>query len=255
MATTEITVSKDESAENLNHESNKVCATNEERVTQMGGTEAHERVHAKKDDDVTVTTAAKSLGDPNACESVCEEKYFTAVVNGILFKGSVGPSHSVKSCELDGGNDICFGAEETLKERNKRLLANERERLKQRKVKIPKQKGKYGNCEGNSQSIKVKTSPVVDIRDNERTITRAQQVTEQREISSVDRRWEIELVSRMRDKIRTKVEKRGKTTVKRVVWRRIRYFPKVFTYAIRMFSSSAFRFAAFKSNRSYIPGD
>ena len=76
MASTEITVSKDEPAENLNQESNKVSANNDESVSHRGGIEAHDRLHAKKDDDATVTTAAESLGDPNVCESVCEEKYF-----------------------------------------------------------------------------------------------------------------------------------------------------------------------------------
>ena len=66
MASTAIAVSKVESAENLSHESNKVCGGNEGSVTQMGGNEANERVHAKKEDDVTVTTAAESLGDPNS---------------------------------------------------------------------------------------------------------------------------------------------------------------------------------------------
>ena len=47
------------------------------------------------------------------------------------------------SSELDGENEDCFGAEETLKQRNRRLLAKERERLIQRKIKISKQKGKY----------------------------------------------------------------------------------------------------------------
>ena len=101
----------------------------------------------------------------------------------------------------------------------------------------------------------MKSTAVIENHVNKGTITRDEHDSEQKEISRVDRRWELELVSRMRDKIRTKVEKSGKTTANRVVWRRIRYFPKIFAYTIRMFTSSAFRFAALKSNRSYIPGD
>ena len=277
MAATATTVSKDESAENLNHKSNKV---NEERETQIRGNEAHECVHVKKDDDVTVTTAAESLGDPNPGESICggsepksaedqncesngtgvlevesqhadevsdektrvqetnevcervhakkeddftvtvgteslgdpdasefdcEEKYFSVVINGTLFKGIGGPTHDVNSCEPDSGNDIGSGAEETLKERNRRLLAKERERLKQRKPKIQKQRGKYKSCEDISKSIKVKSTAVIENHVNEGTMTRDENYSEQKEISRVDRQWELELVSRMRDKIRTKV--------------------------------------------------
>ena len=163
--------------------------------------------------------------------------------------------HDVNSCEPDSGNDIGSGAEETLKERNRRLLAKERERLKQRKPKIQKQRGKYKSCEDISKSIKVKSTAVIENHVNEGTMTRDENYSEQKEISRVDRRWELELISRMRDKIRTKVEKSGKSIVNRVVWKRIRYFTKVFAYAIRIFSSSASRMANMRSNRRFKPGD
>ena len=159
------------------------------------------------------------------------------------------------NCALDGGNEDCLGAEETLKQRNRRLLAKERERLRQRKAKIPKKKGEYKDCHVISQAFEVKNPAVVENRGDERPNVKVEHSSKQREVSSVDRRWEFEVVSRMRDKIRIKAKKSGKITVKRVVWWRTRYFPKVYGYVIRVYSSSVSRFAAFKSNRSYIPGD
>ena len=76
----------------------------------------------------------------------------------------------------------------------------------------------------------------------------------QNEAARVDRRWELELLTRMKEKLLNKTEKSTKTIVKRVVWGS-NHIPKVFLYIIRSYSSSAFRFAALKSNRSYIPGD
>ena len=135
------------------------------------------------------------------------------------------------------------------------MLAKEREHLNQREIKTPKQKGKNKDCGNISQAIDVKNIPAAENRGNERTSTKVKRSSEQKEFSRVDRRWEFELVSKMRDKMRIKVEKCKKTTVKRVVGWRSGYFPKVFGYVIRIYSSSASRFAAFKSNRSYIPGD
>ena len=142
-----------------------------------------------------------------------------------------------------------------MKQRNKRLLAEERERLNQRKTKIPKQKGEYKDCGVISQAIEVNNFPFAENRGNEQTSTRVKHISKQREVPSVDRHWEFELVARMRDKIRIKDEKSGKTSAKRVVGWWTKYFPKVFGYVIRIYSSSASRFAAFNSNRSYIPGD
>ena len=96
----------------------------EEIITQDED-KAHECMNSRKEDDVTVTTAAESLGDPNPWESSCGGKYFSLVINGILFKGIGSSSRFVHSSELDGENEDCFGAEETLKQRNRRLLAEE----------------------------------------------------------------------------------------------------------------------------------
>ena len=82
----------------------------------------------------------------------------------------------------------------------------------------------------------------------------AEKDSKQKDITRVDRRWEFELLSRMREKLLNKAEKSMKSTRKRVVWGS-NYFPTVALYIIRLYASSAFRFAALKSNRSYIPGD
>ena len=177
------------------------------------------------------------------------------MINGTLFEGFGGSALCVHSCELDGGNEVSSDAEETLKERNRRLLAKERERLNQKKIKTPMQKAKYKDRGNISQAIEVKNISAAENRGNERTSTRSKSCSKQREIARVDRRWEFEVVSRMKAKLQSKVEKSGKTTVRREVGWRTRYFPKVFDYVVKIYSSSASRFAAFKSNRSYIPGD
>lgn len=216
---------------------------------------ALECARSKKEDDCTVTTAAESLGDLNGCGSVCEEKCLFAVTKGTLFEGIEGPTRRVLSCEFGCGNESCVDAEESLKERNRRLLAKERERLSQRKAKTPKQKSKHENFDEVSQTTELKKPSTAKNRVSEGTITRVEHAPRQRKISSVDRRWEHGLLSRMRNKIRIKVEKSVKPTVKRVKWWRTRYVPKVCAYDIRAYSSSAYRFAAFKSNRRYKPGD
>ena len=101
----------------------------------------------------------------------------------------------------------------------------------------------------------MKNLAVAKDRGDERPNAKVEHASKQKEVSRVDRRWEIEVMSRTRDKTRAKEKKSGKTTVKRVVGWRNRCFPKVFGYVISIFSSSASRFAAFRSNRSYIPGD
>ena len=76
----------------------------------------------------------------------------------------------------------------------------------------------------------------------------------QKKAARVDRRWELELLTRMKEKLLNKTEKTTKSIVKRVVWGS-NHIPKILLYIIRSYSSSAFRFAALKSNRSYKPGD
>ena len=121
MVTAATAVPKSRSSEELNCTSDgmdflKVQTQDEEQVDHeemvtQDEDEGHECVHSKKEDEVTVTTAAESLGDPNPCESICGGKYSSFVINGTLFKGIGSSSHGVHVSELDGGNDDCLGAE------------------------------------------------------------------------------------------------------------------------------------------------
>ena len=116
-------------------------AEHEEIVTQEEDG-AHECVHDKKEDDFSVTTAAESLGDLNACESIYEGKDYSVMINGTLFTGMKSSTVSSHHNDMVSGNENDIGAEETLKERNRRLLCKEREFLRQRKVKTAEKRGK-----------------------------------------------------------------------------------------------------------------
>ena len=126
--------------------------------------------------------------------------------------------------------------------------------MRQRKVRTVKQRSKHTSCSNISQEIEENDTTAAENPGDERTIDTVEKDSEQKEITRVDRRWEFELLSRMREKLLNKAEKSMKSTRKRVVWG-CNYFPTVALYIIRLYASSAFRFAALKSNRSYIPGD
>ena len=61
-------------------------------------------------------------------------------------------------------------------------------------------------------------------------------------------------MSSVKEKLLNKAEKNVETTVKRVMWE-IGYYSEFWPYINRSCSKLAFRFAAFRSNRRYIPGD
>lgn len=94
----------------------------------------------------------------------------------------------------------------------------------------------------------------VEVIDTEGVKGRGHKVPRQRERTTVHRRWEFEMLSRMKEKLLYKVEKSVNTTVKRLEWA-ISNFLKLVCYVNSLCTSSASRFAAFNSNRSYLPGD
>ena len=97
-----------------------------------------------------------------------------------------------------------------MKERNRRLLAKERERLSQRKVNASKQKSKYEGNAKISKAIEEKNVFAAENLDSERILDRSEGISRQRVISRVDRRWEFDIVFRMREKLWTKAERNRK---------------------------------------------
>ena len=126
--------------------------------------------------------------------------------------------------------------------------------MRQEKDGTSKQRGKYASCSNISQPIEEKHATAIEDPGVERISGRVEKISRQRETMTVDRRWEIELLSQMKEKLLTKYERRKKATVKRVVWG-INYVTKLVQYIIRMYANAAFRFVSLRSNRSYIPGD
>ena len=100
----------------------------------------------------------------------------------------------------------------------------------------------------------MKDAANVEDTDNEKIKDIVENSCKQRTVARVDRRWEFEILSRMKVKLLNKAEKKVETTVKSVVWG-ISWFSELCPQVIKLYSNSAFRFAAFRSNRSYLPGD
>ena len=76
-------------------------------------------------------------------KSIYEGKDFLVMVNGTMFTGIKSSTVSSHHNDMVSGHENDIGTEETLKERNRRLVDKEREFLRQRKVKTSEQRGKY----------------------------------------------------------------------------------------------------------------
>ena len=116
------------------------------------------------------------------------------------------------------------------------------------------QRSKYVNNSNRSQGVEVKDTANVKDTDKERIKDIIENSCKQRSIVRIDRRWEFEILSRMKVKLLNKAEKKVETTVRRVVWG-ISWFSELCPQVIKLYSNSAFRFVVFRSNRRYIPGD
>ena len=65
----------------------------------------------------------------------------------------------------------------------------------QRKVRTSKRRGKYASCTNISQAIEEKRSAAVEDPGDKSIIGIVENISRQREIMRVDRRWEFELLS------------------------------------------------------------
>ena len=110
------------------------------------------------------------------------------------------------------------------------------------------------SCSHLSQETEENNTAYVEDPADGKIIGTVENTSRRKETAGVDRRWELGLLLRMKEKIMNKTVKTKKPVVKRVVWGS-NHIPEIFRYIIRSYSSSAFRFAALKSNRSYKPGD
>ena len=174
----------------------------EHKETSMQNEEiANESAEDKKVDNITVTTAVESLEDQIDYESNCEGKELSVRVNGTLFRGIKSSTDSSHLCEMDGCNKILIGKEETLKERNRRLLRKERESVRQRKVRPSKRRGKCTSCSHISQETEENNTAAVEDPGDERINGTVENISGQKETTRVDRRWELELLSRMKEKL------------------------------------------------------
>ena len=95
----------------------------------------------KKEEDRTVTTVAESLDEISSYES-STRKEFSIVVNGTLYTGIKSASDD-SSCDATvNSNEDSEIEGETLKDRNRRLLIQERESRGRKKIRLAKESGK-----------------------------------------------------------------------------------------------------------------
>ena len=118
---------------------------------------------------------------------------------------------------MDGCNEILIGEEETLKERNRRLLRKERESVRQRKVRTSKRRDKCASYTHLSQETEENNTASVEDPEDGKINGTVENISRQKETARVDRRWELELLSRMKEKLLNKTEKSTKSIIKRVV--------------------------------------
>ena len=205
-------------------------------------------------------TAKEPLDDGSFSVTICgcEAKWAT-VVNGVRYYGCARPKSS-SSFEIADVNEDPPGTHgETIKERNRRLLLQDRTvRAGRDKVKNTKRSDR---CSGQVQ--KLRTVEEVG-RPDEGDISACDTLAENdstirdrlREVESMLRRKVKGPSSSRRDghphqrKIKVKGPSVRGTTPR--VWRLV---VREFSYVIQLYSCSAVRYAMFRSNRRFKPGD
>ena len=217
----------------------------------------------KKEEEGTVTTFADSLDETFSLEpSTCRE--FSVVVNGTLYTGAESATNS-SFCGDDSisSEDSDFEGE-TMKDRNRRLLTQERKSQSLKRVRRSKQSGKHAKHSPSLMVIKeeangsdeedckseAEISSAVNLSNQEETI----EDVRSREIVSMLKKRTVKCRhgTRVRSRIKTK-KNRSLVKLTSVVGRS--FLPVVFSKIIRLYSCSAFRYAMFRSNRRYKPGD
>ena len=238
------------------------------------GTSSSECGH-KMDDDATEATIVDSFGadsinpsDGNSsCASTrslgvticgCNAKWATTV-NGVQYYSCARPKSSLFLDIVDVNEDPSRSDGETTKERNRRLLLQDRTfRAGRRKIKNIK---RLGRCSSHAQElqtveemdISVEGLPgVIDTTEEEESTTgsslREIDIEVCRKIRSLGN------AKRVRHPHRKKIKVRG-PSVRGVTPGYWRFAAREFSYIIQLYSCSGARYAMFRSNRRYKPGD
>jgi len=228
---------------------------------------------SQKEDCDTVTTTAETT-DVSWTESPDEERSNSDNGWCVIVKGTQYIVHA-----RQGGNSS-FGMEkkcrehlaihnETMKERNRRLLLQHREsRMSSKKPKRSKQAGKHLKCEKELQGIK-EEDMTLDAEQRAFGGDRGaleSELQQERDDVIGDGRRRAELVLREKFKGLTGRTWRGRRSHRRKIkvkrpsvrqttpgfWRPA---AREFSYIVKLYSCSAVRYARFRSNRRFKPGD
>ena len=149
--------------------------------------------------------------------------------------GTEGMTGTTIATTAEAGKLLEAKQEETLKERNWRLLLKERELLSQKKAKTSKQdrrKRKYVRLSDAPPGTEEKaarpsdfplgteerTTVAIENSDDDNGTVRVENAPRQRESGRVDRQWEFYLISKMKDKSLTRTEKSVNATARRTGW-------------------------------------
>ena len=238
-----------------------------------------------KKEDRTTTTAAESFEKCSLNSSTVEFKIWSSLDksqfsfdasanecnscstpdNGIFYFGSQKPKEIYIRESENRVRDETTSQGETIKERNRRLLAKDREaRLHLKTKNKSKQLIKHSKQVNNLQSINEEIVINKDVAMNKGSIKRVEKNAEQKELASVDRRWEVEMAERRKQKlfkgalgIRSQSQNKVKTLKSHEKRIKFEDWNLMMTHAkiILAYSSSAFRYAMFQSNRRFKPGD
>ena len=217
----------------------------------------------KEDDDATGMTTMGSMEGGSSISSGGNSRGvsmdWTMVVNGTRYVGNSRPMRNSSFLRIaDAKEDSSELIGETTKERNRRLLIQERTFQAGRK-KVKKRKRSVRHAKQVQTLFTVKEDSSVEKR------SIAIDVTEEEESVTCDCSREAEIILRRKVRLfsntkRVRRSQRKKIKVREPSVRGMmlghwRLATREFSYIIRLYSCSAVRYAMFRSNRRFKPGD
>ena len=185
-------------------------------------------------------------------------------MNGTLYTGIKSSSDDC-SCDTSvNANEVSAIEGETLKDRNRRLLIQERESQGRKKIRSSKEPGKHPRLSPRLGTIKEEDGcNVEECVWLEAKSDCAAELSKQDDTTDNNRIWEIERMLKQRTVKRRQASrlysqsksKKNRSMVNRRALAEQIMLPGLLSKIIRFYSSSAGRCAMFRSNRRYKPGD
>ena len=197
-------------------------------------------------------------------ESVGCRKEWSIVLNNTRYIGSERPKGNSSFIVTDEIKDDYATNNETKKERNRRLLLQHQESYKRP---VKGRKFKYTNNSLRHEKIlrEIKEEDAIDDKHQnklELSLGTQANMSDKEERNSEDILRQIKQILNRKVKISKKKKRQFQNKIKNITppVNRIKFVYlsealRIFMNVIRLYSSSAFRYAMFRSNRRYKPGD